>query len=431
MITNLTENLRVALDGLTVNKMRSGLTMLGVVIGVAAVIALMSIGEGAQASITAQISDVGSNLIFVFPGASSMGGVRGASGSAATLTYDDAEAIAEPRYVPDAVTVAPVFNQNTQVVFGDENVNVSVTGVTPEYADALSGVEIASGRFIEEKDVDGRANVAVMGYQTARDLFGGFDPVGQKVKVTIPGPSAGSGQAQNGGRISLTVVGVLEEQGASGMTDPNEVVLVPITTAQTRIFDGRNSLGQPLVTQITVVGASEDRTDAAVDQITALLRDRHGLDPDEEEDDFMVMNQADLLDMATQVTDIMTTFLGAIAGISLLVGGIGIMNIMLVSVTERTREIGLRKAVGARKADILAQFLLEAVVLSLVGGLIGVLLGIGLASLVNMTGVIESLVTLDSVALAVGFSAAIGLFFGIYPANQAASLNPIEALRYE
>ena len=423
MLTDLSENLRVALGGLVVNKMRSGLTMLGVVIGVAAVIALMSIGQGAQASITEQISDVGSNLIFVFPGATSVHGVSGASGSAATLTYADADAIADPGHVPDAVTVAPVFSQNTQVVFGDENVNVSVSGVTPEYPEALSGVEVVNGRFVEGKDVFGRSNVAVLGYQTAIDLFGGFDPVGQKVKVTVPGGT--------GGRVSLTVVGVLDEQGASGMADPNQVVLVPITTAQTRIFNGRNSLGEPLVSQVNVVAASADRADAAVGEITALLRDRHGIDPDAEEDDFTVMNQADLLDMATQVTDIMTIFLGAIAGISLLVGGIGIMNIMLVSVTERTREIGLRKAVGARKADILVQFLLEAVVLSLVGGVLGILLGVGLASLVNMSGVMESLVTFDSIALAVGFSAAIGLFFGIYPANQAAKLNPIEALRYE
>ena len=423
MLTDLSENLRVALGGLVVNKMRSGLTMLGVVIGVAAVIALMSIGQGAQASITEQISDVGSNLIFVFPGATSVHGVSGASGSAATLTYADADAIADAGHVPDAVTVAPVFSQNTQVVFGDENVNVSVSGVTPEYPEALSGVEVVNGRFVEGKDVFGRSNVAVLGYQTAIDLFGGFDPVGQKVKVTVPG--------ETGGRVSLTVVGVLDEQGASGMADPDEVVLVPITTAQTRIFNGRNSLGEPLVSQVNVVAASADRADAAVGEITALLRDRHGIDPDAEEDDFTVMNQADLLDMATQVTDIMTIFLGAISGISLLVGGIGIMNIMLVSVTERTREIGLRKAVGARKADILVQFLLEAVVLSLVGGVLGILLGVGLASLVNMSGVMESLVTFDSIALAVGFSAAIGLFFGIYPANQAAKLNPIEALRYE
>jgi putative ABC transport system permease protein len=406
------ENLRVALDGLTANKMRSGLTMLGVIIGVGAVIALMSIGEGAQASITSQINDIGSNLIFVMPGGNGGG----------SLTHDDAEAIADFDNVPDAVTVAPVFSQNTQVIFGNENINVSVSGVTPEYQDARSGVEVASGRFVEGKDVDGRSNVAVLGYQAAQDLFGGFEPVGQKIKVTIPGGA--------GGRVSLTVVGVLAEQSSSGMSDPNDEVLVPITTAQTKIFNGRNSLGEPIVSTINVVAAAEDRADATVDEITTLLRSRHKLDPDEDED-FRVMSQSDLLDMTTQITDIMTTFLGAIAGISLLVGGIGIMNIMLVSVTERTREIGLRKAVGARKADILIQFLLEAVVLSVLGGLLGILLGMGLAQLVDMTGVMESLVTLDSITLAVGFSLAIGLFFGIYPANQAANMNPIEALRYE
>jgi len=425
MITDLLENLRVALDGLTVNKMRSGLTMLGVVIGVGAVIALMSIGEGAQASITQQINDIGSNLIFVMPGGNSggMGGGGGVSGGngGASLTMDDAEAIADSRSVPDAATVAPQFEQNTQVIFGNENINVSVTGITPEYQDALSGVEVLNGRFIEEKDVDGRSNVAVLGYQSATDLFGGFDPVGQKIKVTLP---------NGGGRVSLTVVGILAEQNSSNMNDPNEIVLTPITTAQTKIFDGRNSLGKPIVSRISVVATSEDRADAAVDEITALLRDRHKLDPDEE-NDFMVMSQGDILEMADQITGIMTTFLGAIAGISLLVGGIGIMNIMLVSVTERTREIGIRKAVGARKADILSQFLLEAVVLSLLGGLLGILLGVGLGKLVDMTGLMESLVTMDSVLMAVGFSLAIGLFFGIYPANQAAGLNPIEALRYE
>jgi len=410
MITDLLENLRVALDGLVVNKMRSGLTMLGVVIGVAAVIALMSIGEGAQASITEQINDIGSNLIFVMPGRN--GG--------SSLTMDDAEAIADSGKVPDVTTVAPQFGQNAQVIFGNENINVSVTGVTPEYQHALNGVEVANGRFVEERDVSGRGNVAVLGYQSALDLFGGFDPLGQKIKVTLPG----------GGRVSLTVVGVLAEQNSSGMNDPNDVVLVPITTAQTKIFNGRNSLGKPIVSNVTVVAAAEDRADAAVDEIAALLRDRHGLDADED-DDFMVMNQADLLDMTAEITDILTIFLGSIAGISLLVGGIGIMNIMLVSVTERTREIGIRKAVGARKADILIQFLLEAMVLSLLGGVIGILLGVGLGKLVDMTGVMGSMVTLDSVLMAVGFSLAIGLFFGIYPANQAAGMNPIEALRYE
>ena len=420
-IADLWENVRVALDGLLVNKMRSVLTMLGVVIGVAAVIALLSIGEGVQASITDQIASVGTNLLTVMPGAISMGGVRGAAGSAATLTYDDAEAIADPGNVPDAAVVAPEFSRNAQIIFGDANINTSVTGTTAEYQSAFE-LEVARGRFIEEKDVSRRSNVAVLGYQAAQDLFGGFDPVGQKIRVAPTGA--------NGGRVSLTVIGVLEEKGSAIMGSVDDAVLVPISTAQTKLFRGRNALGDLVVSRISVVAVSEDKTEAVGNQLDVLLRRRHDLDPDEEAD-FGVMNQADMLEMATEITGILTVFLGAIAGISLLVGGIGIMNIMLVSVTERTREIGIRKAVGARKADILTQFLMEAVVLSLLGGVIGILLGMGLAQIVDMTGVMNSLVTLDSVLLAVGFSLAVGLFFGIYPANQAAKLNPIEALRYE
>jgi putative ABC transport system permease protein len=421
-IVDLLDNVRVALDGLVANKMRSALTMLGVVIGVAAVIALMSIGTGAQASITDQIASVGTNLLLVSPGAASdRGPVQGASGSAATLTYEDAQAIADPGNVPDAAVVAPEYGKNTQVIFGDANVNGAVTGVTAEYQEAFE-LEVASGAFIEEKDVDKRANVAVLGYQAAQDLFGGFDPIGQKIKVALSG--------ENGGRVSLTVVGVLEEEGDSLTSSTDDTVFVPISTAQTKIFDGRNARGELLVTRVNVAAASEEQTTAVENQIEALLRSRHDLDPNEEAD-FSVMNQADMLEMAREITGILTVFLGAIAGISLVVGGIGIMNIMLVSVTERTREIGLRKAVGARKADILTQFLMEAVVLSLVGGLLGILMGAGIARLVDMTGLINSLVTSDSVLMAVGFSLAVGLFFGIYPANEAAKLNPIEALRYE
>ncbi len=420
-IADLLENLRVALDGLVANKMRSALTMLGIIIGVGAVIALMSIGEGAQASITEQITSIGTNLLTVIPGAASFGPVRGATGSATTLTYDDAEAIADPGNVPDAAVVAPEYSRSAQVIFGDANINSSVLGTTDAYQSAQN-LEVSSGRFIEERDVDKRANVAVLGYQTAQDLFGGFDPIGQKIKVALPG--------ENGGRVSLTVIGVLEEKGGSVMSSADDAVFVPISTAQTKIFDGRNARGELLVTRVNVVAASEEQTSAVEDQINALLRSRHDLGPDEEAD-FSVMNQADMLEMANEITGIMTAFLGAIAGISLLVGGIGIMNIMLVSVTERTREIGIRKAVGARKADILIQFLLEAVVLSSLGGVIGILLGVGLGKLVDMTGLMTSVVTLDSVVMAVGFSLAIGLFFGIYPANQAAKLHPIEALRYE
>ena len=418
---DLWENVRVALDGLLANKLRSTLTMLGVIIGVGAVIALMSIGAGAQAAITEQITSIGTNLLIVIPGApEGEGGVRGSFGSASNLTYADAQAIADTSNVPDAKYVAPIFDQNAQIIFGAVNINASVTGVTEDYLPTFN-LTVAQGRFIDAGDVNKRSDVAVLGYQAAQDLFGSFDPLDQKIKVSLPGGN---------GRVSLTVIGVLEEKGGAGFNSPDNAVLVPISTAQNRLFNGRNARGQLIVSDITVVATSQSTTTAVQDEIDALLRRRHDLTPSEDAD-FRVLNQADLLSAATQVTGILTAFLGAIAGISLLVGGIGIMNIMLVSVTERTREIGIRKAVGARRADILVQFLMEAIVLSVLGGTIGILLGAGLAKIVSLTGLVSSLVTLNSVLLAVGFSMAVGLFFGIYPANQAAKLNPIEALRYE
>jgi putative ABC transport system permease protein len=421
VLADLIENVRVALDGLAANKLRSSLTMLGIIIGVGAVIALMSIGSGAQASITGEINSIGSNLIFVSPGAMQGGPVQGAAGSAATLTYDDAKAIADSDNVPDAVVVAPQYSRSTQVIFGDTNINTQVIGASGEYVEAY-GLSVARGTFIDKKDIDKRGNVAVLGYQAAQDLFGGFDPIGQKIKVALSG--------EDGGRVALTVIGVLEEKGDSMMNSADDAVFVPISTAQTKLFNGRNARGELVVTQVSVVAASEDRAAAVESQIDTLLRARHELGADEDAD-FSVMSQSDMLQMANTVTSTLTVFLGAIAGISLLVGGIGIMNIMLVSVTERTREIGIRKAVGARKVDILIQFLLEAMALSALGGVLGILLGTGIAQLVTLSGLIESLVTLDSVVMAVGFSLAVGLFFGIYPANRAAGLNPIEALRYE
>jgi putative ABC transport system permease protein len=421
MITDTLESLQSALEGLIANKMRAGLTMLGVVIGVAAVIALLSIGQGVQESITGSITGAGSNLLFVAPGSFQMGGVESPSGSAASMTYADALAIADSRNVPDAALVAPEFGMNTQVIFGSANLNAQVTGITPTYQPAFD-LEVARGRFISESDVNSRSAVAVLGSQAARDLFGGFDPLGQKIKVAIPGAG--------GGRIALTVVGVLAPKEGSRSADPDNAILAPITTAQTKIFEGRNALGEPIVIKVNVEAVSEERVDAVANQITALLLRRHGFGPDEE-GDFSVTTQADLLATVQQVTNILVVFLGAIAAISLLVGGIGIMNIMLVSVTERTREIGLRKAVGARKSDILVQFLLEAIVLSVIGGAIGIVVGVGIAKLVDASGVTQAVVSSQAILLAVSFSVAVGLFFGIYPANRAASLNPIEALRYE
>ncbi len=416
-LADLWENVRVALEGLLANKLRSSLTMLGIIIGVASVIALMSIGEGAQAEITNQITSAGTNLLTVMPGG--MGRVGSSGGGSLGLTLDDAEALADPNNVPAAALVVPEYTQNGQIIAGDSNLNTSVIGTTPEYQ-TLNDVALAEGTFISARDVDRHGKVVVLGSEVAQDLFGDFSPVGQKIKVAN----------NSGARISLTIIGVLEEQGDSFMNTPDSNIYVPLSTAQTKIFNARNVLGQLTVSRVTVEAQSEEIVDAAEAQIDAILRDRHDLTADEDAD-FFILNQASMLEIMTSVTDTMTVFLGAIAGISLLVGGIGIMNIMLVSVTERTREIGLRKAVGARRSDILFQFLMEAVLLSLLGGCIGLLSGIGMGQLVNLTGLFTSLVTLNSVLMAVGFSLMIGLFFGIYPANQAAKLNPIEALRYE
>jgi putative ABC transport system permease protein len=347
--------------------------------------------------------------------------VRGGFGSASTLTLEDADAIADPANVPSAAAVAPEYARGTQVMFGDTNTNVQVIGTTGAYADVFE-LSTASGRFVDADDVDRRAAVAVLGSQVADDLFGGFDPVGQRVKVALPGG--------DGGRVSLTVVGVLMPVGGSFLADADDSVYVPISTAQFKLFEGRNPLGDAVVSRINVEALSEADAASAQAEITALLSDRHRIG-DDEEPDFEVMSQSEMLAMADEVTGVLSVFLGAIAGISLVVGGIGIMNIMLVSVTERTREVGLRKALGARRSDILVQFLLESVVLSALGGVVGVAVGIAAAKVVDLSGVMRAAVSTTSVLLALGASLGVGLFFGIYPANRAARLSPIEALRHE
>jgi putative ABC transport system permease protein len=410
------QGVRTALTSLTANKLRSALTVLGIVIGVAAVIALVSIGRGAQASITAQIESTGSNLVFVRPGSTQQGGVVQAAGSAATLTQADAEALLQAEGV---VAVAPQIGGRAQVTYLGSNTNTSVVGTTPDYL-TIRNLTLADGEFITEANVIARSSVVVLGSAVADTLFGGSGGVvGQTVRMNSQ---------------PYRVIGVLTSKGGSGFGSQDDMVIVPLTTAQTRLTGpGGNFRGANVIQVINVQVASADQVTTAITGITEILRERHGTG--EGSDDFTVQNQQDQLSAITAVTNTLTIFLGGIAGISLVVGGIGIMNIMLVSVTERTREIGIRKAVGARRGDILYQFLIESAALSLTGGLIGVALGWLIARLiggVQLGGTaITPTVGLDAVLLATGFSIAVGLFFGIYPATRAASLEPVEALRYE
>jgi putative ABC transport system permease protein len=412
MRLNLSQNVRSALRALMANKLRSALTMLGIVIGVGAVVALLSIGTGAQAAITTQIQGIGANLITVFSGSRNTFTPAGAGGGAtAPLTYEEALQL---RGLPGVAAVSPQIQSRQMLKYQSKQTNAQTVGVMPDYAIAHPD-QLDHGRFITPSDVNNKSRVAVVGSQIVTDLFGGLDPVGKSIKIN---------------NILFQVVGVMKSQGSGGFGFSRDAtVYVPLTTALARLSRQRVG-GEQTVSTIEVSASSSESIPTAISAITEKLRALHKIRPGAT-DDFSVMSQADILSAATQVTGVLTVFLGAIAGISLVVGGIGIMNIMLVSVTERTREIGLRKAVGARKRDILYQFLVETVTLSVLGGLIGILIGWGIASLVGATGLITTRVSLESVVLAFGFSAAVGLFFGIYPANRAAGLKPIEALRYE
>ncbi len=412
MRLNLSQNVRSALRALMANKLRSGLTMLGIVIGVGAVVALLSIGTGAQAAITNRIEGIGANLITVFSGSRNQFTPAGAGGGAtAPLTYEEAQQL---KGLPGVAAVSPQVQSRQAMKYQSKQSNAQVVGVLPDFSIAHPD-QLDHGRFISQSDINSKSRVAIVGSQIVTDLFGGVDPVGKSLKI-------------NG--ILFQIIGVMKSQGSGGFGFSRDATTyVPLTTAFARL--SRQRVGnEQTVSTIEVSATDSDSIPPAINAITEKLRTLHKIRAGAQ-DDFSVLSQADILSAATQVTGVLTVFLGAIAGISLVVGGIGIMNIMLVSVTERTREIGLRKAVGARKRDILYQFLTETVTLSLLGGVIGILVGAGISALVNASGLISTVVSAESVALAFGFSAAVGLFFGIYPANRAAGLKPIEALRYE
>jgi putative ABC transport system permease protein len=405
-------SVRIALRALRVNKMRSALTMLGIIIGVGAVIAMVSVGTGAAARIQEQIASIGSNLLMVLPGAATSGGMRMGFGSTMTLTEDDAKAIAAE--IPGVVAAGGSMRGVAQLVFGNQNWSTAVQGTTSDYL-LIRDWDLAAGRFFTSEDVDGATKVVVLGETVKENLFGGSDPIGQIIRVK---------------KVPFTVIGLLARKGQSTWgQDQDDVILIPLSTAKKRVL-GVSQANARFVGVIQVKVAAPELLSDVQGQILDLLRQRHHLQP-YQDNDFDVRNLAETFAAQAESSRTMTLLLGAIASVSLLVGGIGIMNIMLVSVTERTREIGLRMAVGARSRDILGQFLIEAVTLALIGGILGILLGVGGSSLIAMLAQWSTLITPVSIAVAFGSSALIGIFFGYYPAHKAAFLDPIEALRYE
>jgi len=407
---SFTETCRVSFRAIISNKMRSGLAMLGIVIGVGAVIAMLALGAGATAQIKSVMSSMGSNLLVIRPGTVTSGGIRIGAGSVPSLTLDDAKAIKAE--CPSVEEVLAQFNGSAQIVYGNQNWSTQVAGVTVGVF-VVNDWKLTSGRPFTDQDMRSATKVAILGSTVARELFGYSDPVGEIIRIK---------------KIPFQVIGVLESKGESSWgRDQDDIVMVPVTTAQKRLF----GMHRPnMVSSITVKVKSEDLMSVAQEEVTLLLRQRHKI-TSFQDDDFTVRNMAQAMEAAQQSTKVMSLLLGSIASVSLLVGGIGIMNVMLVSVTERTREIGIRMAVGATSKDIMLQFLVESGMLSMTGGFAGVLFGTLLSRILSGAFDWQTVVLPGSIALAFGFSALVGIVFGLYPAYKASLLNPIEALRYE
>jgi len=397
----------MALTSLYANKMRSLLTMLGIIIGVGAVIALVSVGMGVRSNVTSSIASLGSNMLIVSPGSSNRGGVRGAAGSMQTLKYDDAKAIKDK--IKNIDYVSPSVSSSYQVVYGNNNWNTSVQGVTPEFM-SIRSLSIGYGSFVSTDDMNKRNRVAVIGTTVASNLFAKDNPVGKNIRIN---------------NQPYKVIGLLESKGQSSVgQDQDDVIYIPLTTAQERM------LGITYVQSINVQVSSQEKMEQVQAEIENLLRSRHHIVAGKD-DDFHVRNLTSLMETVSQSTSMLTMLLGAIAGISLIVGGIGIMNIMMVSVTERTREIGIRKALGATFMNIMTQFLIESMVIGIIGGLIGIAVGCIASQIIAKVGNFTTVITLTPIIISFMFAVGIGLFFGIYPARKAAKLDPIEALRYE
>jgi putative ABC transport system permease protein len=412
---NVIESIRVAVRGLAANKMRSVLTMLGIIIGVGAVITLVSVGQGVERSVTEEFQSVGTNLLFVIPGRIDEDISSSRVRDTKPLTISDAKAIGDPRNVPDVVAVSAETVSYQTVVRGRREAYTRISGAMPNYQE-VRNFYVEQGSFIDERTYQGRGRVAVLGIEARERFFpDNTHPIGQIIRIK---------------NVPFKVIGVMEEKGGGAFGSEDDIIIIPLSTMQTRLSPERKASGDYHVEVIYAQVASEDLMDRAAEDITELMRRRHNI-TFRDDDDFSVISQTDILSVFSSIFGMLTIYLGAIAAISLLVGGIGIMNIMLVSVTERTREIGLRKAVGAKRSDILLQFLIEAMVLSMIGGFIGIGLGTAGSQAVAQLAKVNTVVSAGAVGLATGFSAAVGLFFGIYPATRAARLNPIDALRYE